>query len=360
MKTVLLIDDDEGILGTFRLALEFHGVRVLTASTGEEGIALARQHLPDLIISDINMPGTDGRGVLQALRADPQLATRQIVLMTGHVGAVTPRTGMNLGADDFLLKPITLEDLTRCVEARLRRADLNWRVEDRVVRELRSTLSSTLPHELFTPLAGILGLTEVLRGDLPNLKAPEIDEILAEIQKSGQRLHRTLRNYLLLLELRKPDTLRRVDTPAAAGDIAGLVAPRIAETLGRHARTGDAAVALAPVALLGDIADIVIIAEELVDNACQFSLRGTPIGVQLTPDGVLAVSDAGRGMTAEQIAQIGAFQQFDRKQHEQQGLGLGLMLARQLAVRCGATFGIRSEAGHGTRTTVAFRVAPAA
>lgn len=355
MKTVLLIDDDEDILSSFSLALEHHGLRVLTAESGDEGIALARQYLPDLIISDINMPGKDGLSVLQALRADPPLATRQIVLMTGNTSAVTPRTGMNLGADDFLVKPISMEELFRCVDARLARAGVNWRVEDRVVSELRATLTSTLPHELFTPLAGVLGLTAVLRSEVTNMRPQEIDEILADIQKSGERLHRTLRNYLLLLELQGASASGSSPTLMRGDAVQSAVQSRIEETLDRHQRRTDARVGIDAPALVGNPMDLVIIVEELVDNACRYSRPGTPIEVRLESDGVLTVTDRGRGMTRDQLSQIGAFQQFDRKKFEQQGLGLGLVLVQKLSARSGASLDLTSESGQGSKAKVAFQ-----
>ena len=361
MKTILLIDDDELILGTFSIALRSHGQRVLTAASGEEGIALARQHLPDLIISDINMPGTDGRSVLQALRADPQLGTKQIVLMTGNATAVTPRTGMNLGADDFLVKPFSLESLFRCVDARLRRAELNSRVEDRMLLDLRSTLSSTLPHELFTPLAGILGLTEILRTEFTRLPEAEITELLNDIHASGERLHRTLRNYLLLLELQSQST----PPPPAAflnpANVRMTVQGRLEATLERHARPGDLRMEIDPGCIRGEISHVATIIEELVDNACRFSAKGTPIEVRLLKDGILRVGDRGRGMTPEQVEHIGAFHQFDRKKHEQQGLGLGLALVKLLAARHDARVAIESSSDNGSVVTVAFQTsAPAA
>lgn len=357
MKTILLIDDDETILATFRLALEHHGRHVITAASGDEGIALARRHLPDLIISDINMPGTDGRSVLQALRADPQLGTKQIVLMTGNTSAVTPRTGMNLGADDFLVKPFSLDDLLRCVDARLERADLNWRVEDRILVDLRKALSSTLPHELFTPLAGILGLTEILRTEHTRLPPSEVDAILADLHQSGERMHRTLRNYLLLLELQAQPALPVSSNWLAASGVESLVRARLQAVMERHRRTGDGVAEIVAVPLLGESEDLAIIVEELVDNACQYSRAGTRIEVRLRPDGVLSVGDTGRGMSAEQIERIGAFHQFGRKEHEQQGLGLGLALVRKLAARSGASVSIDSQTSAGTTISVAFRVA---
>src|SRR5471030_1329480 len=115
------------------------------------------------------MPGNDGQAVLQQIRLDPELNTKQVVLMTGQTHLVTPRRGMELGADDFLVKPVSLGDLLRCVEARLQRAQIHWRVEDRMLTGLRTSLQSSLPHELFTPLGGIIGLADILCSDESNL-----------------------------------------------------------------------------------------------------------------------------------------------------------------------------------------------
>src|ERR1700677_4365903 len=101
MKTILLIDDDENIRSTFSLALRHHDYRVIEAGSGTEGLQLARKHLPDLILSDISMPGMGGQDVLKSIRETPELSGKQVVLMTGQTHLVTPRKGMALGADDF-------------------------------------------------------------------------------------------------------------------------------------------------------------------------------------------------------------------------------------------------------------------
>jgi len=81
---------------------------------------------------------------------------------------------MDLGADDFLLKPFAISELLRCVAARLKRAALSRQIDDRVLAELRLSLQPTLPHKLFTPLAGILGLTQLLEEGLDTLRPVEI------------------------------------------------------------------------------------------------------------------------------------------------------------------------------------------
>jgi signal transduction histidine kinase len=239
------------------------------------------------------------------------------------------------------------------VEARFRRADISWRVEDRVLTQLRSMVSPQMPHEFFTPITGILGLLEVMRTNFAGAIPAEVQDIHGEIFQSVLRLQRTLRNYLLLLDLEDvhPVTLtealswRQVEESIVAGVKAVLQLNKRQEDI--MVQVNECSVAVKP-------EDLVRIVEELVDNACKFSRQGTPITVEMESDGRLTVTDKGRGMTAEEVRSIGAFQQFDRKQHEQEGLGLGLVLVQKLAVKCHAKFLLSSDPGEGTRAQVTF------
>lgn len=353
MKTVLLIDDDDALLMVFAAALQHAGYHVLTAPDGPAGLEMARRNLPDLVLCDINMPGMEGTAVLRALREDPELAETQFVLMTGNLAGVTPRRGMQMGADDFLVKPFTIQELLGCVEARLRRAEVHWRIGDRVVTDLRTSLRSTLPHEFFTPLAGMLGLVEVLRGDLGTLPTSDVADILAEIDRSGWRLHRTLKNYLFVLDLEAETKAGATPARALAPDeVRVSIETGIEAAMKRQKRRDDLTTRIEPGPLAVSPHDLSVIVEELLDNACSFSRRGTPIELTLAPDGRLTVTDHGRGMTPEQIQQIGAFQQFDRKKYEQQGLGLGLVIVSKLATRHGGSLQLESEPGTGTTARV--------
>jgi signal transduction histidine kinase len=97
--------------------------------------------------------------------------------------------------------------------------------------------------------------------------------------------------------------------------------------------------------------------EELVQNAFKFSSANTPVVVKLTETGsaaTLSVSDTGRGFSTEHINKVGAYMQFDRKLHEQQGLGLGLTIVRRLSEIHGGTLTIQSEKGTGTTVSIKF------
>jgi signal transduction histidine kinase len=263
---------------------------------------------------------------------------------------------MEDGADDFLVKPVSFEGLISCVEARFRRASVSWRVEDEILSQIRSSVPSQLPHEVFTPLAGIIGLLEVLRSDCSNLQPDEVNEIYADMHQSAFRLHRTLRNYLMLLDLQ---------TKPAENLVGALPTSRVEETirlgvkeaLRLNSRKADIAVRVEECSIAIKPGDLTQIVEELVDNACKFSRQGTRIAVVLAADGELTVADLGRGMTVEEVNRIGFFRQFEHKKYGQQGLGLGLVIVQKLAAQYGAQFAIDSEPGEGTRVRVNFAVA---
>lgn len=357
MKRILIIDDEEPIRSTVGLILQAAGYNTLEADSGETGLALAREHLPDLTFCDVNMPKMDGQAVVRAFRTDPDLSTRQIVIMTGNPTKTTHRTAMNLGADDYLAKPFTADDIIRCAENRLKRADVHWRVENKTLQDLRGALRSTLPHEFFTPLVGIIGMSELIMEEAGQLSKTELVEMATDIQRSGQRLHRTLRNYLKILEL--DEVIHSASplpaTPLTADLTRQTVDTAIRNVALRHKREADLQVAQEPCTPGIGPNSLALIVEELAENAFGFSRQGTPVQLTLRPEAgqsQLSLTDRGRGMSPEQAAQIGAFTQFDRKRHEQQGLGLGLTLVNRLLRQAGGTLAIQSKPGEGTTVTV--------
>jgi two-component system sensor histidine kinase/response regulator len=357
MKLILLIDDDEGVRLTFGGVLRDHGYRVIESDSGEAGLELARQQMPDLILTDINMPGGDGQALLHHIRSDVELSGTQVVLMTGRPDMVSPRRGMAQGADDFLVKPVTGDDLLTCMEGRLKRGEVHWRVEDRVLAGLRSSMTAQLPHEFITPLAGILGLSEILKSDFASLSDEEMQEFHNDIHQSALRLQRTVKNYLLMLELEPrpgPEGETTLPPPLPFEKAKECIIQGVNSAVDRHGRKEDITVHVEKCSIMVNGLDLAYIVEELVDNALKFSRTGSPVEVRLESEGVLLVTDSGRGMLSEEIEKIGAFRQFDRKKYEQQGLGLGLILVQRLAARNGASVALISLPERGVQDKVIF------
>jgi signal transduction histidine kinase len=359
---VLIIDDEADLAATFALCLDDYGYRALTAIDAAMGWEMAHTYLPDLILCDIEMPGKDGRHLLQEMRADPVLADRQFVLMTGKPAFGNARAAMDLGADDFLLKPVPHALLLSCVTARLRRAQLSHRMNDGVVAQLREGLGSSLPQKFFVPLANILGITQVLDSELESADKKDIRRDLHSIQAAAHRLRRTVRNYLLIADLEGP----KKTGPGALLDaemIRAAVAKGVAAAAEPHHRSAQLSFEFAGAKVRAYSTDISSLAEELVDNAMSYSRSGTDVKVRAWADGAMlrfSVTDAGRGMTDQQLEYLRSPAQYDGPLLEQPGTGLGLMLVRKVASRLGGSLDLESEAGRGTTSRVSLPTVPGA
>ncbi len=110
-RMILLVDDEMSIRKTVSRRLEREGYRVLTAGSGEEGLRLAAEHLPDLILLDIMMPKMKGRDMCAKLKADPKTAHIPVIFLTALGLADHIKAGMDLGADDYIVKPFEADEL---------------------------------------------------------------------------------------------------------------------------------------------------------------------------------------------------------------------------------------------------------
>lgn len=121
MTRILLIEDEADMRDLTAAALEFEGCRVHQAADGRAGVEFARRHRPHLILCDVMMPGMDGYEVLATLRADPFLCGIPFIFLTARGEKKDFRQGMVRGADDYLTKPVALDELLAAVRARLAR-----------------------------------------------------------------------------------------------------------------------------------------------------------------------------------------------------------------------------------------------
>ena len=146
MKRILVIEDEPEMRRNITVLLRYHEYETIEAENGRKGVELARSEKPDLILCDVMMPELDGYGVLQALQLDARLALIPFIFLTARGDKDDLRSGMNLGADDYLTKPVGNQELVSAIEARLRRSELQAN------REFKADFSS------FQPLL-VLGLT---------------------------------------------------------------------------------------------------------------------------------------------------------------------------------------------------------
>jgi len=198
MKKILVVEDEASIRLNVTLMLKGEGYEVDAAADGRAGIEHAKSFAPDLIVSDVMMPELDGFGMLEALRADPRFADTPFIFLTALNDRTSMRRGMNLGADDFLNKPFTRDELIEAVNSRLKKYENATRSlaerlvagNDELRRWYRQSLSGAEPERplAFAETAGMTGkmtVATVLFADIRNfttyserLTAGQIAELL--------------------------------------------------------------------------------------------------------------------------------------------------------------------------------------
>jgi two-component system, sensor histidine kinase and response regulator len=348
--TILIVEDEPAIRETLQLCLELNGHTVLAAADGPTGVRLAAE-LPDMILCDVGLPGLDGYGVLTAIRQLPAGRDVPFIFLTARVDRQDQRRGMALGADDYVTKPFTQRDIIDAINARVRRQQpLRERV-GALLSERRTQIGAKWSHELMTPLAGIQGGLQLIEAEADTIQPAELRELLALIRLGAARqlvLARKLVCYFELEQLKSaPPDPRRCDAPA--GIEAG-----VASAVQTGGRARDISIRCEPGTVPVSLPHLLAAVAEMVDNALRFSVAGQPVAVSGSAHAAgyrIEVRDEGAGMTPEQCAHIGPFVQFDRDKREQQGLGLGLAIARSVAELAGGSF--RLAPGPGNRGLLA-------
>ncbi len=183
MTTILVIEDEDSVRSNMLELLEAEGFMPLGAGGGREGLSLARQRHPDLILCDVMMADLDGYGVLAGLQEQPDTATIPFVFVTAKTARGDWRQGMQLGADDYLTKPFTGRELLDVVTVRIgKRAQVN-RLQSQIkamekLNLLKDDLISTVSHDLRTPLMNMKMAIEMLRVSQDDAQRDKYLEIL--------------------------------------------------------------------------------------------------------------------------------------------------------------------------------------
>jgi DNA-binding NarL/FixJ family response regulator len=209
MKKILVIEDEPEMRRNLLTILRLEKFQPVGAENGSVGVELALRERPDLILCDVMMPDLDGYGVLEAVRDDPALVTTPFIFLTAKGEKPDIRTGMNLGADDYLTKPVGKADLLGAITARLQRR------EEQTTPEFRPDFSSSKPLE--TTLGLTPRVAETLLWLAQGKTNPEIATILG-ISEGTVKKHVLEIFSVLSVETRTAASLRALEvlsSPAA-------------------------------------------------------------------------------------------------------------------------------------------------
>ncbi|MBP0019637.1 MAG: hybrid sensor histidine kinase/response regulator [Cyanobacteria bacterium SBLK] len=354
--TILAIEDERINRRIIQEVLESGGYRVLLAATGEIGLDIAKNELPDLILSDIMMPGLDGYKVVALLRDNHVTNAIPIIFLTAKASWEDLRRGMEVGVDDYLTKPFKAKELLNSVASRLeRQAIYNRHIqqERQKVEELEK-LNSITSHEFRTPLAVISSSVGILKSFSDKLSEEKKQKHLETIQIYVKHTTQLLDDIL---------DINRVESGKININLESISVFEFCQTLiqelqissDRHEilfsyRTREAQ----PIGEVKALLDKKILRQilmNLLSNAIKYSPEGGEVRLELTASDrqiEFQVRDSGIGIPKNEQATL--FQSFNRASNVGtiQGTGLGLSIVKKCVELHGGQIRFMSEVGWGT------------
>jgi two-component system sensor histidine kinase/response regulator len=355
---ILIVDDEPEMRGVIDSILTDAGYETYQADNGSHALALASAVTPDLILSDIQMPSMNGYELLNTVKIDTELGKIPFVFMTGvNVASFDLRKGMDLGADDYLTKPFSSEELLNAVASRLRKQQLWKTFTDSKLQKTQTGFIVLLSNELHILVMDILEHAQsLLAGKTPS--PSEVEAAAAMITRSGKRLGHLHENILYhsMLQMWVKDketiaSMKKEVTPSFLSVLNSI----IAENIRSKSRIGAVLVDCADAAVRISPPDLGKIMDELLDNACKFSEQKSTIRfTSVQKEGMLhlTVTDKGRGITDEEIDHVRSlFMEGDAAQNISEG-GIGLTIVSTLVELYGGTISFERNPSGGTSVTV--------
>ena len=392
MTKILVIEDEESIRENILELLEAENFQGIGATNGKIGIKMAIDQIPDLILCDMMMPEVDGYGVLKALRSEPLTSTIPFIFLTAKAEKSDIRKGMELGADDYITKPCTPQELLKAITIRLEKHKTISKQSQKTLDELRTNISMSIPHELRTPLHAIIGYSQLLLEDARDSGCKDFVTDLDKIENAGTHLLSLVNDILdfskieaggMKLEIEEFDIQSLIENVASAtkplvgknGNVLDIECDRTVGTM--HADFGKLRQVL--IHLLNNAAkftkngrvkvsvrriagsDQLNLGRSAVDNSIAAgcteksnSIACPVANVQESDWICLSVKDTGIGMSEEQQHKLfEAFVQADCSATRQYGgTGLGLTISRHYCEMMGGKIFVESEEGKGSIFTV--------
>lgn len=363
MKKILVIEDNDLLRDNIEEILELEGFEVHSAENGQVGIDKARDVLPDLIVSDVNMPLVDGFGVLEALRADEATKTIPYIFLTVKKSLQDIRTGMNLGADDYLTKPFDITELVEAVTKRLELRDEIVAKENEKYDELKNAVGLPITKVIDEPLRKIERLADLIKGEGATLSYQEVSEVAALIGNSATRLRKEIVKILFFYRAQalknnseELNALRRLTTANTSEQITNI-SNEIAQGFGRKSDLFVHAEA-ANIKFPEEFLQFCI--QELVENAFRYSARNCPVKVTGTAQDdnyQITIQDKGIGFETNSFDDLQPYAIHSGEYNEGNGLGLGLYDVKDLVTLFEGRIAIESEQGSGTAITMSLPTA---
>lgn len=350
--SILVVDDYEVNRDLLLRRLTIEGYETLGAENGEQALALIAKREFDLILLDVMMPGIDGFDVLATVRQDHTLAELPVILVTARDDSEDVVRGLELGANDYVTKPIDMSVLLARVATQLTLRRLKKERDE--LTKLKDEFLSIATHELKTPLTKVLGFSVLAAKKIPpgTMMDDRTHSMIRRIRDGARQMHKIVEEFLDLQAMEEGQ-LQLVKKMLDLNELAG----QSAQSNEEYAKSRQLELNcefdpnLPPV--LADEDRIAQVVENLLDEAIRFGPPSTAIQLKTCAKGecvVVEISDCGPCLGEEEMMKV--FTKFSELHRQaaggEKGAGWGMAICKELVESHGGEIGVTNNPGQGT------------
>jgi signal transduction histidine kinase len=347
-SSVLWVDDNPDMRNYVRRLLAEH-YEVRAVPDGLAALVAARQARPDLILSDVMMPGLDGHGLLREVRADPFLATIPVILLSARAGEDAVIQGLATGADDYLVKPFSARELLARVRTHLElaRTRREWaRKLERSNKELEQ-FAYIASHDLQEPLRMVRSYVQLLEMEYKGKLDSEADKYIHYAVDGVTRMQALISDLLAL------SSVDAAAAPMVATDTGSVLDAALDDLRLTISESGAVITKGTLPTVFADGAQLRLVFQNLISNAIKFRPTGKPLQMDVSSrrdgqDWTFSLRDNGIGIEPKHSERI--FRMFQRLhgQGEYPGTGIGLAICKKVVERAGGRIWVESKVGEGS------------
>lgn len=336
IKKIVLIEDDTIIRENISDFLRLHNFNVEDFENGTVALQSIKLVQPDLILCDIMLPGLSGDEILKEVRQYFQDNQIPFIFLSAKADKKDIRRGMDHGADDYLTKPFTLQELLRSIQTRL---DRNESTKKQLLKGISDKLDNfvkILFHELNTPLNGILGISTLLKNNLNSYSKEDLSQSLDAIIQSTKRLSNTQKKIISFFNVLETQISKETEIIylkdiylAIKFYINSLNQPNIKFEAEDEIQESNVSIKLNSDYLLKII-------DELTENAIKYGALEKPIIIKLTYKKVsqeieIDVTNFIKNTEEVNLRTDNSFINLEKSLKGNQGFGLGLLIVQRIA-----------------------------
>lgn len=350
MPNILVVEDDDTMRDSIQTILSLNGYNTQAAKDGIDALVNLKSNNPDLIVCDVNMPHLDGYGLLEQLKQNPNTFNIPFVFLTINSDALDRRKGMNLGAEDYLLKPFSTEDLLNSVEMQFRKK--KKKSESYLNDNAKSNKIQTIPNEVKAPINGIRVFSEMLRHSANIMTKEDILNVSTLISDSADNLISIMDDYYEYLNVLEKlnNSNFNIDALLPISVKQSIVLTIEKLFLDKNERARDIFNYVNDdLHFKIDNEDLYMLFKNMLQASFKFSHEGQEISIlsKLINANTLQIDicNRGRAFSSFEINSINEYLQLNTKENEKQGIGLDLITIKRICELYGIKINISSQKG---------------